>query len=112
MLATVSSILTVTVTYEQAATMIVRALGYTDQCKEMNGTWPAIYIQKAMALNIFEDVVNGGANGANRGDVAIMLYNALDLAQVYADADGATQATSQVATIQLTMVRALQAVLL
>ncbi len=79
-----------TVTYEQAATMIVRALGYTDQCKEMNGTWPAIYIQKAMALNIFEDVVNGGANGANRGDVAIMLYNALDLAQVYADADGAT----------------------
>ena len=79
------------VTYEQAATMIVRALGYTDQCKEMNGTWPAIYIQKAMALNIFDDVVNGGANGANRGDVAIMLYNALDLAQVYADADGATQ---------------------
>ena len=83
-----------TVTYEQAATMIVRALGYTDQCKEMNGTWPAVYIQKAMALNIFEDVVNGGANGANRGDVAIMLYNALDIAQVYADADGATQAKS------------------
>ena len=79
-----------TVTYEQAATMVVRALGYTDSCKEMNGTWPAIYIQKAMALNIFDDVVNGGANGANRGDVAIMLYNALDLAQVYADADGAT----------------------
>ena len=79
-----------TVTYEQAATMIVRALGYTDSCKEMNGTWPAIYVQKAMALNIFDDVVNGGANGANRGDVAIMLYNALDLAQVYADADGTT----------------------
>ena len=78
------------VTYEQAATMIVRALGYTDSCKEMNGTWPAIYVQKAMALNIFEDVVNGGANGATRGDIAIMLYNALDLAQVYADADGAT----------------------
>ena len=78
------------VTYEQAVTMIVRALGYTDQCKEMNGTWPAIYVQKAMALNIFEDVVNGGANGATRGDIAIMLYNALDLAQVYADADGAT----------------------
>ena len=82
------------VTYEQAATMIVRALGYTDQCKEMNGTWPAIYIQKAMALNIFDDVVNGGANGANRGDVAIMLYNALDIAQVYADGDGATCAKS------------------
>ena len=79
------------VTYEQAATMVVRALGYTDQCKEMNGTWPAIYVQKAMALNIFDNVVNGGANGANRGDVAIMLYNALEIAEVYADGDGATQ---------------------
>ena len=78
------------VTYEQAATMIVRALGYTDQCKEMNGTWPAIYVQKAMALGVFEDVVNGGANGANRGDIAIMLYNAIELAEVYADADGTT----------------------
>ena len=79
------------VTYEQAATMIVRALGYTDQCKEMNGTWPAIYVQKGMALGIFEDVVNGGANGANRGDIAIMLFNAIDLPEVYADGDGATQ---------------------
>ena len=78
------------VTYEQAATMVVRALGYTDQCKEMNGTWPAIYVQKAMALGVFEDVVNGGANGANRGDIAIMLYNAIELAEVYADADGTT----------------------
>lgn len=79
-----------TVTYEQAATMIVRALGYTDECNEMNGTWPAIYIQKAMALGIFEDVENGGPTGANRGDVAIMLYNAIDLPEVYADKDGAT----------------------
>lgn len=78
------------VTYEQAATMIVRALGYTDQCKEMNGTWPAIYVQKAMALGVFEDVANGGANGATRGDIAIMLYNAIELAEVYADADGTT----------------------
>ena len=80
-----------TVTYEQAATMIVRALGYTDQCKEMNGTWPAIYVQKAMALGIFSDVVNGGANGATRGDIAVMLFNAIDLPEVYADGDGATQ---------------------
>ena len=42
-----------TVTYEQAATMIVRALGYTDQCKEMNGTWPAIYVHYDNSLDIF-----------------------------------------------------------
>ena len=79
------------VTYEQAATMIVRALGYTDKCNEMNGTWPAIYIQKATALGLFNDVTNKGATGATRGDLAIMLYNALNVKEVYADNDGATQ---------------------
>ena len=65
-----------TVTYEQAATMIVRALGYTTDCNEMNGTYPAIYIQKATALGLFKDVAgNQYGTGANRGDIAIMLYN-------------------------------------
>ena len=80
-----------TVTYEQAATMIVRALGYTTDCNEMNGTWPAIYIQKATALGLFKDVSgNQYGTGANRGDVAIMLYNALEIPEVYADKDGET----------------------
>lgn len=79
------------VTYEQVATMIVRALGYTTDCNEMNGTYPAIYIQKATALGIFDDVEgNQYGTGATRGDVAIMLYNAIDLPEVYADKDGAT----------------------
>lgn len=79
------------VTYEQAVTMIVRALGYTTDCNEMNGTWPAIYVQKATALGLFRNVEgNQYGTGADRGDVAIMLYNALDLPQVYADKDGAT----------------------
>ena len=79
------------VTYEQAVTMIVRALGYTTDCNEMNGTWPAIYVQKATALGLFRNVEgNQYGTGADRGDVAIMLYNALELPQVYADKDGAT----------------------
>ena len=78
------------VTYEQAATMIVRALGFTDECNEMNGTWPAIYVQKATALGLFNNVSNGGSTGANRGDIAVMLYNALTVPEVYADNDGQT----------------------
>ena len=79
------------VTYEQAVTMIVRALGYTTDCNEINGTWPAVYVQKATALGIFKNVEgNQYGTGANRGDVAIMLYNALDIPQVYADKDGET----------------------
>lgn len=71
------------VTYEQAATMIVRAIGFTTDCNEMNGTWPAIYVQKATALGLFENVEgNNYGTGANRGDVAIMLYNALNTPMV------------------------------
>ena len=89
-----------TVTYEQAVTMIVRALGYTDDCNEMNGSWPAIYVQKATALGLFDNVVNGGSAGADRGDVAIMLYNALEQYEVYADKDGATNyKTGDVTTV-------------
>jgi hypothetical protein len=80
------------VTYEQAATMLTRAVGYTDDCNEMiAGVWPANYVQKALDLGIFSDTDNGGTKNANRGDVAIMLYNALNLPQVYIDNDGVTQ---------------------
>jgi hypothetical protein len=79
------------VTYEQAATMLTRALGFTDDCNEMiAGVWPANYVQKALDLGIFTDTNNGGQKNANRGDVALMLYNTLNLPQVYIDNDGVT----------------------
>lgn len=76
------------VTYDQALTMIVRALGYTSDCKEMNGTWPAIYVQKANVLGITDDISNGGSVAANRGDVALMLYNTLTCDMGYANDEG------------------------
>ena len=97
------------ITYEEAATMIVRAIGYTDECNEMNGSWPAIYIQKATALGLFKDVVNGGAKGATRGDTAIMLYNALTVDQVYADNDGQTNKKQGADGSSLTMMDTLNA---
>ncbi len=68
--------------------MIVRALGYTKDCKEMNGTWPAIYVQKARVLDITEGVQEGGSLGANRGDISMYLFNTLRAGMGYADADG------------------------
>jgi hypothetical protein len=65
------------VTYQEAAVMMLRALGYTDE--SINGGAStafnaANYRTKAIALNIFKDlsgfVMN---NGANRGNVALML---------------------------------------
>ncbi|WP_206460035.1 S-layer homology domain-containing protein [Anaerovorax sp. IOR16] len=80
-----------TVSYDEAITMMVAALGYTKACKEMNGSWPAIYVQKARVLGLTDDVKAGGAVGANRGDIAIMLYNMLTADMGYADSDGVFQ---------------------
>ena len=76
-----------TVSYDEAATMLVAALGYTPD--SLQGTWPANYVTKAKSLGILDDV-QAGAAGANRGDIAIMLANALYVQMVYADSDGAT----------------------
>lgn len=64
-----------TVSYDEAATMLVAALGYTPA--SLQGTWPANYVTKAKSLGIL-DGVKAGADGANRGDTAIMLYQTLD----------------------------------
>lgn len=64
------------VTYDEAVTMIVRALGYTDDVLE--GVWPANYVAKAAELGLTEGIETGSA-GATRGDVATMLDRALDI---------------------------------
>lgn len=67
-----------TVSYNEFATIVVRALGYTDE--SLPGTWPANYVSKAKTLGVLADITGaGGANGSNRGDCAIMLNNALEL---------------------------------
>ena len=73
------------VSYNEAATMIVRALGYTDEA--LGGVWPTNYVTKAIDLDIFDDV-STVAGGANRGDLAVMLYNTLELTIGTVDFDG------------------------
>lgn len=60
------------VTYNEVATMLVNALGYTD--KDLSGTWPANYVAKATELGIYKDVdaADKGDEPAVRGDVALM----------------------------------------
>lgn len=77
------------VTYEQWATMLVRALGYTDEV--LPGAWPANYMIKAQSLGIMKNIKAAGNAAANRGDVAIMLYNDLDQAIGTIDKDGVFQ---------------------
>ena len=67
------------ISYSEAVTMIVRTLGYTDSSLE--GNWPYDYLVKATDLGILDDV-SMMSSGATRGDVALMIYNALDNYQV------------------------------
>jgi hypothetical protein len=74
------------VTYEEACAMIVRAIGYTAEF--LPGGWPAEWIVKAKSLGILDNVTFGNAQGANRGDIAQMLYDALEVAIGYVTEDG------------------------
>lgn len=74
-----------TVSYDEAATMLVAALGYTTE--SLQGTWPANFVDKAKVLGILDDVQSGSA-GANRGDIATMVYQTLDQAIGKVNKDG------------------------
>jgi hypothetical protein len=74
-----------TVSYDEAATMLVAALGYN--ADSLVGTWPANFVTKAKTLGIL-DGIKAGAAGANRGDIAIMAYQTLDQNIGKTDKDG------------------------
>ena len=77
-----------TVSYDEAITMIVRALGYTDASNELkNMTWPTNFKVKAAELGITKDV-KLVSTGADRGGVAQLLYNALPVNMVTVNSDG------------------------
>jgi len=78
-----------TVSFDEAITMVLRGLGYTDEC--LTGTWPTNYKIKALNIDLLDDV-DVTAAGADRGNIAIMLYNMLFLAYGEVDEDGLWQA--------------------
>ncbi len=65
------------VIYEQAVKMVVATLGYSVQAEALGG-YPAGYLSKASQLGLLSGVKTGGE--MTRGDMAILVYNALDAA--------------------------------
>lgn len=74
-----------TVSFDEALTMVVRGLGYTDE--SLTGTWPTNYKIKAINLDLLDDVTVK-ASGADRGAIAIILFNALDAYYGEVNTDG------------------------
>lgn len=60
-----------TVTYEQAIKMVVCALGYEPMASS-KGSYPSGYLAVASTINLLDNV-----KASNRGDIAILVYNAL-----------------------------------
>lgn len=65
-----------TITYGQAVTMLVRTLGLEAELSSSLG-WPANYIDVASKHGLTDNVTASGGN-INRGNAAILLYNALN----------------------------------
>ncbi|MDD2302075.1 MAG: S-layer homology domain-containing protein [Eubacteriales bacterium] len=82
-----------TVSYDEAAKMLVASLGYTED--SLVGAWPVNWVTKAKVLGIL-DGIKAGSAGANRGDIAIMTYQTLDqeIGKVNKDGDFVTALTS------------------
>jgi hypothetical protein len=75
-----------TVSYDEVLTMLVRGLGYTDDCNEIKGIWPSNFKVKAAELGITKNVkIN--SDGADRGGVAQAMFNALEAKIVTVDSD-------------------------
>ncbi|MEW6546839.1 MAG: S-layer homology domain-containing protein [Bacillota bacterium] len=87
-----------TITFAEAATMLGRALGYVD----LPGDWPANYMIVASEKNLFSGVTFSAGDLVNRGDMAILLVNALGATKVkpVPDFPGVYQDTDPPVTLQ------------
>ncbi len=66
------------VAFEQAVTMVVKVLGYDLQAKEYGG-YPAGYIAVASQKGLLKNVKSQMGKPTNRGDIAQLLYNSLEV---------------------------------
>lgn len=74
-----------TVSYDEAVTMLIRALGYNET--SLLGVYPAAYVSKAKSLGIMKDMQAGSA-GANRGDISLLVFRTLDKAMGKTNKEG------------------------
>lgn len=67
------------VTYAEATAMVIRALGYEEEIKRSNLSWPNNYMVYAdEKLDLYKSISGfKAADKATRGDIAILIWNAL-----------------------------------
>ncbi len=78
------------VTSDQMITMLVQAVGY--KAEYLVGGYPGAFVNQAKALGML-DGVKSGAAGCTRADVAVLLFNTLDVDFARYSTDGVLQET-------------------
>lgn len=81
-----------TVSVNEAVTMVMRAVGYTNNSAALVGVWPANYVSLAQNSNLYKNVAT--AVGVTRANAAQIIYNALTVDKVEVSADGTTKVLS------------------
>jgi len=77
-----------TINVNEAMTMVLRAVGFTNNSAQLVGTWPGNYVTLAQDLDLYDDVA--AVATVDRASAAQIIYNALTVQKVQVDADGAT----------------------
>lgn len=77
-----------TISLNEAITMVLRAVGYTENSATLVGVWPSNYVTLGKDLGLYDDVATMVT--VDRANAAQVLYNALTVQKVQVDADGAT----------------------
>lgn len=81
-----------TVSVNEAVTMVMRAVGYTNNSAALVGVWPANYVSLAQNNSLYKNVAT--AVGVTRANAAQIIYNALTVDKVEVSADGTTKVLS------------------
>ena len=77
-----------TITVNEAMTMALRAVGYTNNSSALVGTWPSNYVTLGQTLGLYDDVATTAT--INRESAAQVIYNALTVGLVQVATDGTT----------------------
>lgn len=63
------------ITGQEAVTVVLRIMGYQD--KDLTGSWPKNYMDKAADLGVLEDISANFSDPAKRADVCVLVDNML-----------------------------------
>ena len=77
-----------TISLNEAITMVLRAVGYTENSSVLVGVWPSNYVTLAQDLDLYADVASMVT--VDRANAAQVLYNALTVQKVQVATDGTT----------------------